>query len=79
MAPDATLWLTSSEARWMCWCQPMPSTGGTGLHVAPAGAAVAHLDATWTPAAHEQAECRLHRYSTVRDVLNDHPLCWKDL
>jgi SNF2 family DNA or RNA helicase len=28
--------------------------GGTGLHLAPAGSAVIHLDATWTPAAHEQ-------------------------
>jgi SNF2 family DNA or RNA helicase len=45
--------------------------GGTGLHLAPAGSAVLHLDATWTPAAHAQAECRLHRFGTVRDVLND--------
>jgi len=48
--------------------------GGTGLHLAPAGSAVVHLDATWTPAAHEQAECRLHRYGTVREVVNDYPL-----
>jgi SNF2 family DNA or RNA helicase len=46
--------------------------GGTGLHLAPAGAAVVHLDAAWTPAAHEQAECRLHRYGTQRDVRNDY-------
>jgi SNF2 family DNA or RNA helicase len=46
--------------------------GGTGLHLAPAGSAVIHLDATWTPAAHEQAECRLHRFGTVRDVVNDY-------
>ena len=48
--------------------------GGTGLHLAPAGTAVVHLDATWTPAAHEQAECRLHRCGTVRDVVNDYPV-----
>ena len=48
--------------------------GGTGLHLAPAGSAVVHLDATWTPAAHEQAECRLHRYGTTRDVVNDYPV-----
>jgi SNF2 family DNA or RNA helicase len=48
--------------------------GGTGLHLAPTGSAVIHLDATWTPAAHEQAECRLHRYGTTRDVVNDYAL-----
>jgi SNF2 family DNA or RNA helicase len=46
--------------------------GGTGLHLAPAGTAVVHLDAAWTPAAHEQAQNRVHRYGTVRDVCNDY-------